>query len=105
MPVRIIATSFAFIAFTIAMICGLAAQNPGSTIISRALVAMMVCYALGLGIGILGKRTVEEHVEEYKKKYPVHPEEDEHQEGEAVSEADPSTESTESGDATTVEAA
>ncbi len=85
MPVRIIASSFAFVGFATALICGMAAGNPAGTIISRALVALLVCYAAGFVLGTVGRHAIQDHVERYKRENPVH---DEDTEGEAVEEAD-----------------
>ena len=77
MPVRIIATCFAFVAFATALVCGLTAGNPTGTIITRAIVAMVVCYIVGFILGTLGRHAIQEHVDQYKKDHPVRPSEDE----------------------------
>jgi hypothetical protein len=73
MPVRIIATSFAFVAFATALLCGMAVSNPMGTVVGRACLAMLVCYLIGLAIGSIGRRAIQEHVDDYKKRYPVRP--------------------------------
>lgn len=73
MPVRIIATSFAFVAFATALLCGMAVSNPMGTVVGRACIAMLVCYLVGLMIGSIGRRAIQEHVDDYKKRYPVRP--------------------------------
>lgn len=73
MPVRIIATSFALVAFAVALLCGMAVNNPMTVVVGRACLAMLVCYLVGLGIGSIGRRAIQEHVDAYKKKHPVRP--------------------------------
>ena len=51
---RRIAAITALVAFAVCILVGLQAQNPFATIVSRALVAMVVTFAVGL---VLGART------------------------------------------------
>jgi hypothetical protein len=44
--------------FAVAILSGLAADNPASVILTRALVAMVVCYAVGVFVGMLASRAV-----------------------------------------------
>ena len=50
-----------FNAFTVAILAGLAAGNPAITILVRALIAMVLCYPMGLAVGLLCRRVVDEH--------------------------------------------
>lgn len=57
-----IAGCFALAAFTVATLSGLAAGNPASSVLSRALIAMVVCYPIGIVVGLIAHRLVAEHV-------------------------------------------
>ena len=46
--------------FAIAILAGLAADNPASVILTRALIAMVACYAVGVFIGLIASRAVRE---------------------------------------------
>lgn len=46
--------------FAIAIIAGLAADNPSSVILTRALTAMAVCYVIGIFIGYIAARAVDD---------------------------------------------
>lgn len=71
MPQRLIATAIALIAFTAAVFGGVAAGNPSLTIITRALVAFVATYAIGLLIGAAAQRAVREHIEMHKRAHPL----------------------------------
>ena len=73
MPTSIIASCFALIAFAASVIGGLAVDNPATTILTRALAAMIVCYTLGVLIGTLAQRAIDEHIANYKKQNPLIP--------------------------------
>jgi putative Mn2+ efflux pump MntP len=73
MPTRIIATSFALVAFAASVLGGLAVDNPAVTILWRALMSMVICYTLGVVIGTAAQRAVDEHIENYKKQHPLVP--------------------------------
>ena len=47
-PGRAVAACFALIAFSVAVLAGLAAGNDAMTVLLRSLVIMVVCYPLGL---------------------------------------------------------
>ena len=57
--------------FAIALIAGLAADNPADTVLSRAIVAMLVLHILGWIVGSIGERTVVESLNQYKKLNPI----------------------------------
>ena len=58
---RAVAGCFALAAFAVAVVAGLAGGNTTASILIRALIAMAVCYPLGLIIGLVCQRVVEEH--------------------------------------------
>ncbi len=72
-PTKIVASCLALIGFAAAILAGLSVDNPASTTISRALVAMFVCYIIGLAVGAVAQRAVQEHVDTYKKEHPLEP--------------------------------
>ena len=59
---RAVAGCFALAAFAVAVVAGLAGGNTPSAILVRALIAMIVCYPLGLVIGLVCQHVIEEHV-------------------------------------------
>ena len=77
-----IAGCFALSAFTVAIIAGMAAGNTAASILRRALLALVICYPVGLLVGGVARRVVEEHLATHRA---GHSEEDEG--GPGVSEA------------------
>lgn len=71
MPSKLIATSFALIAFAIALIAGIAADNPASTALVRALLAMAICYVVGWLLGMVATKATGEHIEAYRQAHPI----------------------------------
>ncbi len=59
-------------AFGIAIIAGLAVDNPADHILTRALISMIVGNLVGLAIGFLAERTVNDSIGSYVKSRPVH---------------------------------
>jgi putative Mn2+ efflux pump MntP len=59
---RLIAASFGLCAFVVAIISGLAVENPAGQTLTTALVVMIVCNLVGLGIGVVAERVVSDHV-------------------------------------------
>lgn len=59
---RVTAACLALAAFSIALIAGLAAGNPTSDILLRALVALACCFILGLAIGLIAERMIGDHI-------------------------------------------
>jgi hypothetical protein len=64
-PARVIAACFAMSAFAVAVISGAATGNPAAQILLRALVAMTVCYPVGLIAGLICARVIDAHVREH----------------------------------------
>lgn len=71
MPANIIATSFSLIVFSTAIAVGVSAHNPAQTVMWRAMVAMIICWPIGLIIGTLAQKTIERNIENYKSAHPV----------------------------------
>jgi hypothetical protein len=61
---------FALAAFAVAIVFGLAAGNPAGSVLSRALIAMLACYPLGLGVGLVAQHLVREHIEAHRAANP-----------------------------------
>lgn len=68
---RVIAASCGLSAFAVALIAGLAVDNPAEVILGRALVCMIGVQVLGMVIGAVSERTVREAVEKYRASRPV----------------------------------
>lgn len=68
---RVIATCFALTSFAAALIVGMMAENPLLTILLRALFTMIVCYAIGLIIGVVAQGVVQKHIEQHKRDHPI----------------------------------
>jgi hypothetical protein len=71
-PAKVIASVMGLGAFGIAIVAGLAVDNPADHILSRALICMFVCNIVGLAIGALAERTVNDSIGTYIKARPVH---------------------------------
>ncbi len=56
-----IAGCFALSAFVVSIISGLAAQNGAVTILFRAVLALVICYPLGLLVGAVCHRVIDAH--------------------------------------------
>ncbi|QNN23896.1 hypothetical protein HED60_17015 [Planctomycetales bacterium ZRK34] len=71
MPTQVIASSLGLIGFIIAILAGLAADNPATTTLVRALGSMFICYIVGMIIGAVATRALNEHIEQYKQSNPM----------------------------------
>jgi hypothetical protein len=65
-PTRVIAASLGLSAFAIAIVAGLAADNPAETIVVRALASMVACHVAGWCVGSIAERAVLEAVSSYE---------------------------------------
>ena len=69
--VRLTGAALGFFAFAMSIFLGLAAGNPIETTLTRAIQAMFVFFALGLGVGWVAYRIVDEHsVSEHRRMFP-----------------------------------
>ena len=59
---KAIAGCFALAAFSIAVMAGLVVGNTATSILARALFAMVACYPLGLLVGFVCRHVIEHHV-------------------------------------------
>jgi len=68
--VRTIAACLGLTAFAVAIAAGLLAHNPAGLVLGRALVALMVGQILGMVIGHVGTRVVEDQLRAYVSSNP-----------------------------------
>ena len=59
---RRLAAATSLLAFAVCLLAGMAAQNTLATTLSRALVAMIGTLVIGLVVGAMGRRMLEENV-------------------------------------------
>lgn len=57
--------------FAVAILAGLAADNPASVILTRALIAMTACYAVGAFIAALASRAVRDATLAHARRNPA----------------------------------
>ncbi len=72
---HLVGASAAMCGFAAAVIGGLAVENAGTVILSRAVPSMFICYLAGTLIGMAAQACVREHTENYRRKTPVREEE------------------------------
>jgi hypothetical protein len=59
------------VGFAAAIIAGLSVDNPATTTLFRALLAMFACYLGGLGMGAIAQSAMQENVDRYKIENPL----------------------------------
>lgn len=57
--------------FASSLLVGAVAGNTATTVIYRSLVGMFVCYFVGSFIAHVGRRAVQQSVEQYKRAHPI----------------------------------
>lgn len=62
MVTRILGATLSLLAFAIATLAGLSARNPLEVVLFRALMAMVVFFAVGMGLGWVIQRVIAEHL-------------------------------------------
>ena len=67
---RVIAGCFSLAAFATAIVAGLAGGNEASAVLVRAAIAMFICYPLGLIVGGICQRIVNEYVKTHRQANP-----------------------------------
>jgi putative Mn2+ efflux pump MntP len=60
LPTKVIAGCMGLSAFVIAIVAGLSVGNPASETLLRALVAMVICQMIGVGLGWLAESAIAE---------------------------------------------
>ena len=73
MPSKLIPAVMALSGFALALVAGMAARNTAITTLWRALLAMAVCYFVGLALAAVARYAIREHVELYKADHPIEP--------------------------------
>jgi len=68
---KVIAGCFGLAAFAVAIVAGLAHDNPTAQILLRAILAMAVCYFIGAIAGMICERVIVLHVEQHKSSNPA----------------------------------
>ena len=68
---KMIAGCFSLAAFGVAVVAGLASDNPVMMILVRALVSMLLCYPIGWIIGLICQRIISEHIRQHQQAHPV----------------------------------
>ncbi len=66
-PGHVLGGCFAMAAFAVAVVAGLARDNTPSAILLRAVIAMIVCYPVGMLVGMMCLRVLQEHVKAHQE--------------------------------------
>jgi hypothetical protein len=69
--VKAIAGIFALAAFAVAIIAGVASRNPASAVLVRAMIAMILCYPVGLAAGLVVRRIAADQIEGHRRANPL----------------------------------
>jgi hypothetical protein len=67
---KVIAGCFALASFAVALFAGIVSDNPAMDVLIRALVAMLVCYPIGLLVGMVCEHIVQAHVAAHRAANP-----------------------------------
>ena len=59
--IRRIAASMALVAFFVCVLTGMHAENPFSTVVANALVALLVTFVVGLVLGAMAQKMLDEN--------------------------------------------
>ena len=70
-PAKTISAVMGLTAFALAVIAGWAAQNPLATILTRAIIAMAICYAVGQILGWVATKVAREYMASYRAQNPI----------------------------------
>lgn len=69
-PASLISGVLGLMAFVLACVIGILAENPGYVIVLRAILAMLVCAFIGRILGVVGEICIREFVVKYKSNRP-----------------------------------
>lgn len=72
-PNRLVAATFALAGFAVALVAGLGAGNAPTRVLTAAVVSLVGCHLVGLAVGAVGERVINEHLESYRAAKPVAP--------------------------------
>ncbi|MEO1129808.1 MAG: hypothetical protein AAFX05_08905 [Planctomycetota bacterium] len=70
-PVTTIACCYALGAFAIAILSGLRGDRPADAVLESALLAMLVCYFVGLVVAQVAAVVVREHIDRFERENDV----------------------------------
>jgi len=70
-PAKLTAGCCALGAFAVAVIAGVGANAPIETVLTRAIVSMAICWAVGGVLGYVAGRAVEDGVEAFRQANPT----------------------------------
>jgi hypothetical protein len=59
---RRIAATMSFVAFAVCIFVGIEADNPFTTVVSKALLAMLVTFVVGLVLGTMAQKMLDENI-------------------------------------------
>ncbi len=68
---RIIASCFSLAAFSVAVLSGVAQDNPAAGVLVRAMISMVVCYPVGWGVGRLCQFVINNHIRVHEAANPA----------------------------------
>jgi hypothetical protein len=68
---KVIAATCALVAFVVAILAGLFANNPAETILLRALISLVAANLVGMIVGAIGERTIAEALAKYREDHPI----------------------------------
>jgi hypothetical protein len=63
-----IAAALALVVFAVCVAVGIAARNPFGTVVSRALLAMVATFVIGLVVGAMAQRMLDENLRSEEEK-------------------------------------
>ena len=70
-PGHVVAGCFGLSAFAIAVVAGLASETPADSVLARSVFAMIICYPVGLVIGMICERAIQAHIDKEVEKGEV----------------------------------
>ncbi len=54
-----------------AIMAGLGSRNPAASVLTRALMALIFCYPIGLAVGLVAQRVVRGEIDAHQAAHPV----------------------------------
>lgn len=70
-PIKLFAAVLALTAFAVALIAGLASGADSASTLKRAMVSMLVCYAVGAALGVIAGHAISEYLRGYAAERPA----------------------------------
>lgn len=66
-----IAGVFSITAFVVALLSGVVAGNEPLSVVSRAFLALLLCYPIGFAVGLVLQRVIDDHIREHQERHPA----------------------------------